>query len=83
MDKANISDQTLVSILLEDTNFKESFPGVSDVASFFYQIIQQIGPPLVFKRIDISTVGEYLAKLNEGDPIATKVYEKTINLCGF
>ena len=82
MNKGKVLDKTLISVLLEDNSFLNSFPGIVDVAAFFYSTIQR-GLPPVFKEMNITTVGEYLCKMNEGDQKAIQVYEKMRETCGF
>lgn len=70
--------------LLENEYFLESFPGIDNVASFFYSMMQvPDNIPYVFRDLGIKTVGGYLRKVNEGDPRAIEIYKKMKDTLGF
>lgn len=68
---------------LKDESFLKSFPGVCDVASFFYSTTEHVALPPALKEMGINSVGEYICKMDEGDVKAIELYKKVKDICNF
>ena len=67
--------------ILKNKKFLIKYPGIENVASFFYSSLQAKRPNAIGKMG--LTLKEYLDKLNKGDKQAINLYSKTKYICGF
>ena len=67
--------------ILKDKDFVNKYPGIENVASFFYSAMQRKIPNAI-EKMGLTLKG-YLNKLNQDDKKAIEIYEKTRNILGF